>query len=135
MILVYCAVHSFLINFVMFIMSYLSLIFNFFYYLGVSTKTKFLLIGKAFLVLLGIFTAASLGIAFISKVLDVFGATMSWYRSPYLVFGLYGCSSLAIIISCHWYLAQKIKVRYPSMLLNFWFNKKYAVLLFIYFKE
>lgn len=61
--------------------------------------------------MLGIFIAACSGVAIIAKVLDIFGATMSWYRSPYLVTGLYGCSSLAIILAINWYLAQRIKVR------------------------
>lgn len=76
---------------------------------GVSMRTKIFLIVKALFVMLGTLIAACLGTGLIAKILDVFGATMSWYRSPYLVVGLYGCSSLAIILSIHWFLASKIK--------------------------
>ncbi|XP_054714923.1 endoplasmic reticulum metallopeptidase 1-like [Uloborus diversus] len=54
---------------------------------------------KAIFVMLGSLLTACLSCVVIAFVLDLFGATMSWYQSPYLIFGLYAASSSAVILS------------------------------------
>ncbi|GFS53073.1 endoplasmic reticulum metallopeptidase 1 [Nephila pilipes] len=68
---------------------------------GVPLQKRMLLIGKAFMILIMSLIGAYAFCASIAVVLDIFNSTMSWYRSPYLVAGLYGCSSLAAIIFIH----------------------------------
>ncbi|KAG8179332.1 hypothetical protein JTE90_011596 [Oedothorax gibbosus] len=68
---------------------------------GVPLKKRIFLTGKAFIMIIFSFFGACVFVAFIAILLDFCNSTMSWYRSPYLVAGLYGCSSLAAIITIH----------------------------------
>ncbi|GFV53101.1 endoplasmic reticulum metallopeptidase 1 [Trichonephila clavipes] len=68
---------------------------------GMPLRKRILLIGKTFIFLIMSLIGAYVFCASIAVVLDIFNATMSWYRSPYLVAGLYGCSSLAALIFIH----------------------------------
>ncbi|KFM82889.1 Endoplasmic reticulum metallopeptidase 1, partial [Stegodyphus mimosarum] len=77
--------------------------------LGVPLKAKLFLTLKALIVMLISLVCASVTCTLIAAVLDLFGATMSWYRSPYLIAGLYGSSSVAVILLVHWILAKQQK--------------------------
>ncbi|KAF8773225.1 Endoplasmic reticulum metallopeptidase 1 like protein [Argiope bruennichi] len=68
---------------------------------GMSFTRRMYSIAKAFgVMLLSLVGSYGFG-ASIAMKLDVFDVTMSWYRSPFLIAGLYGCSTLAGMIFIH----------------------------------
>ncbi|GBM24991.1 Endoplasmic reticulum metallopeptidase 1 [Araneus ventricosus] len=74
---------------------------------GVPFQKRMYLVGKAVMIMILSLIGAYAFCASVAVVLDVFSATMSWFRSPFLITGLYGCSSLAAIISIHTLTTKK----------------------------
>ncbi|XP_015914135.1 endoplasmic reticulum metallopeptidase 1 isoform X2 [Parasteatoda tepidariorum] len=88
------------INFLILILSFVDMLYRN-RISGISLKTRINLVMKAAAVHIGSFVGAILICIIIATFLDLFNAAMSWYRSPYLIVGLYGCSSTAAIIYFH----------------------------------
>ncbi|KAG8179333.1 hypothetical protein JTE90_011597 [Oedothorax gibbosus] len=76
---------------------------------NVPVKKRLHLIGKAVLTVLFSFILSYLVCISVVLLLGVFNASMSWYGSPYLIVGLYGCPTLAVIFSVHLKAALHVK--------------------------